>query len=84
METPSSLKEEEEANTTSPKVEESALAPKKKPVEPVHDPAVEEKELTKPAKKKKSKSGTGRDLSRLPRNQRQQNKRNKHPGKLRL
>ena len=60
IETPSSLKEEEEA-TPPPKVEESALAPKEEPVEPVKaTPAVEEKsELTKPAKKR-TKSGTGR------------------------
>ena len=60
IETPSSLKEEEEA-TLPPKVEESALAPKEEPVEPVKaTPAVEEQsELTKPAKKR-TKSGIGR------------------------
>ena len=60
IETPSSLKEEEEA-TLPPKVEESALAPKEEPVEPVKaTPAVEEKgERIKPAKKR-TKSGTGR------------------------
>ena len=73
IETPSSLKEEEEA-TPPPKVEESALAPKEEPVEPVKaTPAVEEKsELTKPAKKEPSQEPVEESLSRSSRNQRQQ------------
>ena len=73
IETPSSLKEEEEA-TLPPKVEESALAPKEEPVEPVKaTPAVEEKsERTKPAKKEPSQEPVEESLSRSSRNQRQQ------------
>ena len=73
IETPSSLKEEEEA-TPPPKVEESALAPKEEPVEPVKaTPAVEEKsELTKPAKKEPTQEPVEESLSRSSRNQRQQ------------
>ena len=73
IETPSSLKEEEEA-TLPPKVEESALAPKEEPVEPVKaTPAVEEKgERIKPAKKEPSQEPVEESLSRSSRNQRQQ------------
>ena len=59
IETPSSLKRGGRSNTTS-KVEESALAPKEEPVEPVKaTPAVEER-VSLQSLLKRTKSGTGR------------------------